>query len=102
MGTKIMLVSYLERNKKFTLPVEKELSDVEYLKKEFLKAFALNEWSVNLVLSFQIFEKEWDELVEIKDDAVIVDKAKVRAVVMSILGETCSTPSQVSHAWRCE
>lgn len=43
MGTKIMLVSYLERNKKFTLPVEKELSDVEYLKKEFLKAFALNE-----------------------------------------------------------
>ena len=46
----------------------------------------------------QVFEKEWDEFVEIEEDAVIADKAKFKAVVMPILGETCSTQSQVSHA----
>ena len=99
MGTKNVLISYLEWNKKFTLPVKKELSDVEFLRKEFLKAFAFNERSVNLIVTFQIFEKEWDEFVEIEEDAVIADKAKLKAVVMPILGETCSTLSQVS---KCE
>ena len=98
MGSKNVLVSYLERNKKFSLPEGKELSDIEYLRKEFLKAFAFNERSVNLVVTFQIFEKEWDEFVEIEEDAVIADKAKLKAVVMPILGETCLTPSQVRHA----
>lgn len=97
MATKNVLVSYLERNKKFTLPVEKELSDIEYLRKEFLKAFAFNERCLNLV-TFQVFESEWDEFVEIEEDAVIADKAKVKDVVMPVLGETCSSPSQVSHA----
>lgn len=95
MGTKNVLVSYLKRNKKFTLPQGKELSDVQYLRKEFLKAFAFSERCVNLVVTF---EKEWDEYVEIEEDATIADKAKLKAVVMPILKETCSTLSLVSRA----
>ena len=47
---------------------------------------------------FQVFEKEWDEFVEIKD-AVIADKAKVKAVVMPILGETCLSPSHCKFSF---
>ena len=90
-----MLLSYLEQNK-FTLPVDKEISDVEFLRKEFLKAFACNERSVNLIL-FEIFEKDpWNDFVEIEEDATILDKSKLKAVVTPILGKTSSTPSQVS------
>ena len=83
MGTKNVLVSYLERNRNFTIPIEK-LSDIEYLRKEFLKALAFNKRYTNL-LTFQVFEKEWDEF----EDAGLADKAKVKAVDLC-LGETCS------------
>ena len=91
MGTTNVLVSYLERNKKFTLPINKEMSDVEFLRKEFLKVFAFNERRVNLLVTFEIFEKElWNDFVKIEEDSMIPVK-----VVTPILGETSSTPSQV-------
>ena len=98
MANRIVLVSYLERKKKFSLPTVKDLSDVDYLKREFLTAFAFKqERAVNLSVSFQSFDKEFDDFVEVEDDDVIPDKTKLKAVVMPVLGDTPVTPVSGSY-----
>ena len=91
--SKSVLVSYLERNKKFTIPSDKDVSDIQYLRKEFLNAFAFNDRNVNLVVTFQAYEKDWDAYVEIEEHDDIPNKSKLMAVVMPVLQESCSTPS---------
>ena len=86
MANRIVPVSYLERKKKFSLPTVKDLSDVEYLKREFLTAFAFKqERAVNLSVSFQSFDKEFNDFVEVEEDDDIPDKTKLKAVVMRCL-----------------
>ena len=88
--SKSVLVSYLERNKKFTIPSDRDVLDIQYLRKEFLNA---NDRNVNLVVTFQAYEKDWDAYVEIEEHEDIPNKSKVMAVVMPVLQESCSTPS---------
>ena len=91
--SKNLLVSYLERNKKFSIPTEKDITDVEYLRRKFIDAFSFSDRNVYLVITFQAYEPDWDSYVEIEDDADIPNMAKLKAVVMPVLQETCSTPS---------
>ena len=79
-GSRFLVALYLERKKKFSLPTVKDLSDVQYLKREFLTAFAFKqERAVNLSVSFQSFDKEFDDFVEVEEDDDIPDKTKLKA-----------------------
>ena len=74
------LVSYLERNKKISIPEHKSEGDVEYLRREFLINF-FSEKNVKLHITFQHFDPEWEEYVDLDEDAVVPHKKKLKAIV---------------------
>ena len=79
---KAVLVSYLERQKVLKIDAHK-ISDVKFLALEFRKQFAFNS-NVNLV-TFQRFDSEWGEYVELESDDEIEHKDKLKAVVTPFL-----------------
>ena len=60
------------------------MSDVSFLELEFRKKFAF-EAHVNLVVTFQRFDPEWNETVDLDEAAVINNKDKLTALVTPIL-----------------
>ena len=86
MAAKRVLVSYLDRNKIITIPGETGEGDVQYVVKEFKKAFNF-EGCVNLVVVLQKFDPDWDAYVDLEGDDTLANKDKVKAVVMPILEE---------------
>ena len=83
--SKCVLLSYLERNKVIKVPIQKQESDLQYLRKEFIKSFSF-EKTVGISFSFQKFDSEWGEFVEIDEDAELADKEKIKVVVIATLG----------------
>ena len=84
MATKSVLVSFMERKKIVKIDVEKQMSDVEFLSQEFRKEFCF-ESNVNVVVTFQRFDPEWGEYVDLEPDSVLNHKDKLLAVVTPIL-----------------
>ena len=66
MSTKSVLVNYFERNKVFSIPQSTDIPDISYLEKEFRKVFKFQA-NVNLEISFQRFEKDWEEYGRIRE-----------------------------------
>ena len=93
-----VLISYLDRNKAFTIPDNKKVYDVEYLRGEFIKAFSFHSQNVNIEITFQKYDTEWDAYVDLEDDSSVDHKDKLKAVVMPVLREssTCSTPIAIN------
>ena len=82
---KTVLLSYLDRKKVVRLlPSESEESDIVRLMTEFKSAFSF-EKQVSIDVTFQRFEKEWDDYVDLDKDCVIADKDRLKVVVMPIL-----------------
>ena len=79
-GKKTVLVSYLERNKVIRIPESKKENDIDYLAKEFKKVFAFDR-NVNILLTFQKFDQDWNEYIDLDDDSVLCNKDKIKAVV---------------------
>ena len=94
MAMKSVLVAYSERNKVFRIPKSIEFPDVIYLEKEFKKEFKFQP-NINLEISFQRFEKDWDEFVEVDKDCTMNDKEKLKAVVTPLLVTDVSSQSEV-------
>ena len=46
---------------------------------------------MRLVVTFQRFDNEWNEYVDLEEDEVINDKDKLKVVVSPSLSDTCST-----------
>ena len=80
-GKKTVLVSYLERNKVIRIPESKKENDIDYLAKEFKKAFAFGR-NVNILLTFQKFDQDWNEYIDLDDDSVLCNKDNIKAVVI--------------------
>ena len=80
--SKSILVSYLQRNKILKIPDSPE-GDVGFLEAEFKKEFKF-ESNVNLV-TFQRYDGEWGEYVDLDDDYSIANKEKLKAIVTPIL-----------------
>ena len=80
---KVVLVLYLERTKKISIPEHKSEGDVEYLRKEFLKKVypEKNVEPQSAQITFQHFDPEWEEYVDLEDDAVVPNNAKLKAIV---------------------
>ena len=90
---KEVLVSYLERNKVVSIPVSESADELSYLKKEFNNIFSFGS-NVNLLVTFQKFDKDWGEYIDLETPAVLSDKDKLKAVVTPLLVD--STPVQSS------
>jgi hypothetical protein len=83
-----VLVSYLERKKVFTLSTSVP-NQLELLKDRFRKEFKF-EHNVNLDISFQRYDPEWDDHVDLDKDSVLQEKEKLKAVVTPILASAFS------------
>ena len=79
-----MLVCYMDRKKVLKVQSDQQMSDVSFLELEFRKEFAF-EANVNLVVTFQRFDPEWNETVDLDEAAVINNKDKLTALVTPIL-----------------
>ena len=90
---KRILLSYLDRNKPITIPEEVK-DTVSYLKQEFVKNFNFAP-NVKLSIVFQKFEEEWNEFVDLEDDAVIRNKEKLKVVVTPLLTDTSQCSNSV-------
>ena len=89
---KEVLVLYLERNKVVSIPVSESADELSYLK-EFNNIFSFGS-NVNLLVTFQKFDKDWGEYINLEIPAVLSDKDKLKAVVTPLLVD--STPVQSS------
>ena len=83
-ATKSVLVSYLERNKVIRVPIVKEDTDLEFIRKEFIKLYSFEE-NVRLCLSFQRSDEDWKDYIEIEGDD-IKNKEKIKVIVIPVLG----------------
>lgn len=78
---KVVLVSYLERNKVFKIP-EGEEDELSYLKTQFFEVFGVDNGAVSV--SFQYYSLEWEEYVEVEPFDAIENKARYKAVTTSL------------------
>lgn len=81
----VSLVTYLERNK-IKIPVSS--------KKSFARKFFKFESNVNLLITFQCFDGEWDEYVDLDEDCALAHKDKLKAVVSPML---TTPPNEISE-----
>ena len=91
--TKSVLVTYLERNKILKMPVSNKTADLKFLEEEFRKEFKFDS-NVNLLITFQRFDGEWDEYVDLDEDGALVHKDKLKAVVSPML---TTPPNEISE-----
>ena len=91
---KVVLLSYLDRNKLVKVPEDKSESDVEYLKREFRKEFAC-ENQVSIFIVLQRFDQEWGEYIDLDKDDIVENKMKLKVVIHPLLNTpaTSTTPS---------
>ena len=92
MASKTVLLKYEEHRKKVMIPAEKDTSDLAFLESSFRQAFNF-EKQVNLTISFQRYDADFDELVDMEDGDEIQHLEKLNVVVTSVL----VTPSAVSQ-----
>lgn len=65
MEPKSVLVCYSDRKKVFKIDPKKQMSDIEFLTMEFKKEFSF-ETQVNVSVTFQRFDPEWGESVDLQ------------------------------------
>ena len=90
---KSVLVSFLDRNKVIKLPCESEEGDIPLLKREFRKEFAF-EKHVAVDVTFQRYDHDWNEFVDLNDDEKVGNKEKLKVVVTSTLYSPAETDTQ--------
>ena len=81
---KQVLVSFMDRRKVLKIPSNLEMSDVSFLTKEFQKEFSYD-GNVNVIVTFQRYDPEWDKTVDLDPECLIKDKDKLTAVVTPVL-----------------
>ena len=92
---KTVLLSYLENNKKVVIPANSSKSDLEYLRDIFLTSFKF-ESNVQLDITFQRFDSDFQEFVDMEDSDEVCHKDKLKAVVTPILAQETPVPSHPS------
>lgn len=75
---KSVLVTHLERKVVFRIPKKKLISDMTFLVKEFKKKFHCD---ATTEITFQRFDVEWDQLIDLEENDVIHDKDKLTVVI---------------------
>lgn len=93
---KRVLLSYIDRKKQVIIPPD-TVDNMNYLKQEFLSSFNFSK-NIKMAVTFQRYDPEWDDFVDLDDCAVIENKDKLKVVVCPLLADvsSCSTTSEVS------
>ena len=87
-AAKTVLLSYQEKNKRVVIPSGKSESDLCFLNNQFIAQFNFD-LNVKLDITFQRFDSEWNEYVDLEDTDKINDKDKLKVVVTPLpSGET--------------
>lgn len=94
---KTVLLSYLEKNKRIVISGEKSESDLRYLNNQFIAQFNFSS-NVKLDITFQRFESEWNEYIDLEETDKINDKDKLKVVVTPLLGG--ETPTSISGSFK--
>lgn len=84
MEAKSVLVSYADRKKVLKFDVNTKLTDMEFITKEFMREFSF-ESNVNINVTFQRFDPEWDEYIDLEPGSTLNHKDKLLAVVTPTL-----------------
>ena len=76
MEAKSVLVSYVDRKKVLKFNVNTKLTDMEFITKEFMREFSF-ESNVNINVTFQRFDPEWDEYIDLEPGSTLNHKDKL-------------------------
>jgi hypothetical protein len=98
--TKSVLVTYLERNKVLKIADSNDSSDVKRLEGEFRKEFKFDS-NVRLIITFQRYDRDWEEFVDLDDECTLLNKDKLKAVVTPLLATPTTEISEVNTATAC-
>ena len=96
MVEKLVLISYLGRNKLFKIKPEEGISDLNVLERDFKKEFKFHS-NVRLQVTFERFDRDWDEYVELDTQCILGPKEKLKAVVTSTLATPAETSEEVNN-----
>lgn len=77
--SKSVLMSYQQRNKIVKIP--EGVPNVDYLQEQFMEHFSID-IPVGSSLSFQRFDREWEEYVELDTEAVLGEKERLRVIII--------------------
>lgn len=96
-GKKSVLVSYLERNKRIEIPRDKPrgMTDVQYIESVFKSVFSFDR-NVKLCITFQRFDTDWNEFVDLELGDDINHKDILKVVVSPLLNNFETSSVSVS------
>lgn len=83
---KKVFVSYLERKQVFEVSSTVE-DDIAHLTTEVLKGFTFDT-NVNLDVTFQKYDEDWDEYLDVSKTYKVKEKDRLKAVVIPSLTDT--------------
>ena len=94
---KSVFISYLDRNKVICIPPT-STSDVHYIESQFKSVFSFGK-NVKLQVTFQRFDSEWQEFIDLEEKDIVNNKDKLKAVVLPLLQdpEAILTVSETPH-----
>ena len=98
MASKPILLRYQENRKKVVIPAEKTESDLEFLESSFCTHFKFQN-QVNLVISFQRFDKDFEEFVDLEPDEELLDLNVIVTPILISPQTVSSTFCAVLYAW---
>ena len=81
-----VLVSYLERKQVFEVPSDIE-DDISYRTSKVMKEFTFDT-NVNLEVTFQKYDEEWDDYLDVGKDYKVETKDRLSAVITPRLADT--------------
>lgn len=95
--TKSVLVSYIDRNKVIRIPHGKPsgLDDLQFFESEFKTLFFFQK-NIRLCVTFQRYDKDWEEYVDLEPTDIIENKDKLGAVVSPLLEDSISVSISAS------
>ena len=93
------VVAYLERKKTINIEEKPVESEYQYLRKEAVKIFSIDESIKPHQLIFQRFDPEWGEYIDVDDGDDFGHKDKLKLIV---IGLSDDVPSATSSHQSCE
>lgn len=85
-SAKMVLVSYLDRNKVISIPADIEEGSVKYVIQELKKSFNL-ENSGNMVVVLQRYDPLWEMNIDLEEDDLLANKDKLKVVMIPVSHE---------------
>uniref|UniRef100_A0A1X7T5M6 PB1 domain-containing protein n=1 Tax=Amphimedon queenslandica TaxID=400682 RepID=A0A1X7T5M6_AMPQE len=87
---KVVLLSYMDRNRLVKIPEEKEGSDLSFLEKDFRKEFSY-QGNIHIKITFQRFNEDWKEYIDLDNDEHVFSMEKLKVIVSPILKTPATT-----------